>query len=78
MVSTSTRTERPRSRKLAYPAEVRPHAHPETPRSLSAAGDRQQAAQRMRPSTTPTYYLGRPASFWLTVNRRSKQRGKAA
>jgi hypothetical protein len=34
--------------------------------------DSHRRAQRMRPSTAPAYYLGRPAWMWLTVFNRAK------
>jgi hypothetical protein len=43
-------------------------------RSSSSPGDCHRAAQRRRPSTTPTYYQGRPAWFWLERFRRSDSR----
>jgi len=35
-----------------------------------------QAELTTRPTTTPAYYLGRPATFWLAIFRKSMPRGK--
>jgi hypothetical protein len=40
--------------------------------SAAALDDDHRRAQRMRPSTAPAYYLGRPAWMWLTVFNRTK------
>jgi hypothetical protein len=48
--------------------------HPESCRSSSASGDCRREAQHRRPPTTPAYYQGRPAWFWLEHFRRSGSR----
>ena len=40
--------------------------------SASALDDSHRRAQRMRPSSAPAYYLGRPAWMWLAVFNRTK------
>lgn len=52
------------------PAATHPVSQPTVPRD-----DSRRAARRMRPSTIPAYYLGRPASFWLAHFRRGNSRG---
>lgn len=70
MVLTSTKTDRRRPPRPPVPDPASP-ANPASsrPAAVAAADDSQRASQRMRPSTTPAYYLGRPASYWLALYR---------
>jgi hypothetical protein len=45
---------------------------PKQPQTASALDDSRRLAQRMRPSTTPAYYLGRPAWVWMAQFRRTR------
>jgi predicted DNA-binding protein (MmcQ/YjbR family) len=41
-------------------------------RSASALDDSHRLALRMRKSTMPAYYMGRPAWVWMALYRRTK------
>jgi len=71
MVLTSTKTDRRRPPRPPVPDPTSPDANPALSRPAAAPDDSHRAAQRMRPATTPAYYLGRPAWYWLALNRRS-------
>jgi hypothetical protein len=80
MVLTSTKTHRSRAPRPAAPMAAAPKtASPDTnaepSRPASALDDSGRAAQRARPSTTPAYYLGRPAWYWLALCRRANPGG---
>jgi hypothetical protein len=70
MVLTSTKKDRRRPPRPPVPDPASPDANLAPSRFAAAPGDSQRAAQRTRPATTPAYYLGRPASYWLALNRR--------
>jgi predicted DNA-binding protein (MmcQ/YjbR family) len=40
--------------------------------SAFALDDSRGRAQRMRKSTMPAYYMGRPAWVWMALSRRAK------
>jgi len=71
MVLTSTKTGRRRPPRPPVPDPTSPDANPALSRLAAAPDDSHRAEQRMRPATTPAYYLGRPAWYWLALNRRS-------
>jgi hypothetical protein len=77
MLLTSKKTHHPRSPRAAAPDEASRPAIPEPSGPAAAPDDPHRAAQRMRPSTTPAYYLGRPAWYWLAVCRRANPSGNA-
>jgi hypothetical protein len=48
--------------------------YPKQSRPTFALDESHRLAQRMRPPTTPAYYLGRPAWMWMAVFNRTKRR----
>lgn len=67
-------TSRKTAAGLNVPDSSSSRTRPEPYRSSSSPGDCHRAVQRRRPPTTPAYYQGRPAWFWLERFGRSDSR----